>query len=203
MARRYARDNRGRFAPKGTGATARGGRLKTAGGNKRQTQTMQASAAPKGTISKPKGLKPDKSALVKAQTNQRLRSRAAARAAATPSSPKPKRVLVKANARPENLFSRATRSTLGYGTDAKANVANARKVAEAAGVRTALKSNKRSSSVASVSGRTPNQIDFNASHPSWANPRKQALKERRVNLFSTAKAGHVCLLYTSPSPRDS
>jgi hypothetical protein len=47
MARRYARDNRGRFAPKGTGATARGGRLKTAGGSKRQTQTMQASAAPR------------------------------------------------------------------------------------------------------------------------------------------------------------
>ena len=47
MARRYARDNRGRFASKGTGATARGGRLKTAGGSKRQTQTMQASAAPR------------------------------------------------------------------------------------------------------------------------------------------------------------
>jgi len=56
MARKYARDNRGRFAS--VGATARGGRLKTAGGSKRQTQTMQASAAPKGTISKPKGLKP-------------------------------------------------------------------------------------------------------------------------------------------------
>lgn len=38
MARKYARDNRGRFAPKGAGATARGGRLKTAGGNKRETQ---------------------------------------------------------------------------------------------------------------------------------------------------------------------
>ena len=47
MARRYARDNRGRFASKGTGATARGGRLKTAGGSKRQTQTMQSSAAPR------------------------------------------------------------------------------------------------------------------------------------------------------------
>lgn len=42
MARKYARDNRGRFASKGAGATARGGRLKTAGGNKRETQTMQA-----------------------------------------------------------------------------------------------------------------------------------------------------------------
>lgn len=58
MARRYARDNRGRFASSGSGATARGGRLKTASGNKRETQTMQASAAPKGTIGKPRGLKP-------------------------------------------------------------------------------------------------------------------------------------------------
>jgi hypothetical protein len=58
MARKYARDNRGRFASRGGGATARGGRLKTASGKKRATQTMQASAAPKGTIGKPKGLKP-------------------------------------------------------------------------------------------------------------------------------------------------
>lgn len=56
--RKYARDNQGRFASTGTGATARGGRLKTASGNKRKTQTMQSAAAPKGTIGKPKGLKP-------------------------------------------------------------------------------------------------------------------------------------------------
>lgn len=58
MARRYTRDNRGRFASAGSGATARGGRLKTAGGNKRQTQTMTAKAAVKGTVGKPRGLKP-------------------------------------------------------------------------------------------------------------------------------------------------
>lgn len=58
MARKYARDNRGRFAGGGGGATARGGRLKTAAGNKRKTQTMKSAAAPKGTIGKPRGLKP-------------------------------------------------------------------------------------------------------------------------------------------------
>lgn len=56
--RKYSRDNKGRFASTGTGATARGGRLKTASGNKRKTQTMQSAAAPKGTIGKPRGLKP-------------------------------------------------------------------------------------------------------------------------------------------------
>lgn len=58
MARKYARDNRGRFASKGAGATARGGRLKTAAGNKRETQTIQAAGGRAGTIGKPRGLKP-------------------------------------------------------------------------------------------------------------------------------------------------
>jgi hypothetical protein len=51
MARKYSRDNRGRFASSGSGATARGGRLKTASGGKRATQTMTAaSSKPAGAI---------------------------------------------------------------------------------------------------------------------------------------------------------
>ena len=57
MARRYVRDNRGRFAS--VGATARGGRLRTASGGKRATQTQAISGGkPGGTVGKPKGLKP-------------------------------------------------------------------------------------------------------------------------------------------------
>jgi hypothetical protein len=57
MARRYARDNRGRFSS--TGATARGGRLRTAAGNKRATQTTKLSGDKAGgTVAKPKRLKP-------------------------------------------------------------------------------------------------------------------------------------------------
>ena len=56
--RKYSRDNKGRFASTGSGgATARGGRLKTASGNKRKTQTITA-AGQKGVLAKPKGLKP-------------------------------------------------------------------------------------------------------------------------------------------------
>lgn len=55
--RKYSRDNNGRFASTGTGATARGGRLLTAKGNKRKTQTITA-VGKKGVIGKPKGLKP-------------------------------------------------------------------------------------------------------------------------------------------------
>jgi len=43
--RKYSRDNNGRFASTGTGATARGGRLLTAKGNKRKTQTIKAGGA--------------------------------------------------------------------------------------------------------------------------------------------------------------
>ena len=57
MARRYTRDNRGRFSS--TGATARGGRLRTAAGNKRATQTEGIGGGKaSGTVGKPKGLKP-------------------------------------------------------------------------------------------------------------------------------------------------
>ena len=56
MARKYTRDNRGRFAA--TGATARGGRLRTASGGKRATQTAKMTQGVKGTVGKPKGLKP-------------------------------------------------------------------------------------------------------------------------------------------------
>lgn len=53
MARKYSRDNRGRFATGGGGATARGGRLATASGGKRKTQTMKAEGGqPAGTIAK-------------------------------------------------------------------------------------------------------------------------------------------------------
>lgn len=82
MARRYARDNRGRFAS--VGATARGGRLRTESGNTRQTQTRQIrSGGASGTVAKPRGLTPDRNASVKLATNQRLRARAAGMPAAT------------------------------------------------------------------------------------------------------------------------
>ena len=63
--RKYERDNNGRFASTGSGgATARGGRLLTAKGNKRttralagKTKTIEAKGQ-KGVLAKPKGLKP-------------------------------------------------------------------------------------------------------------------------------------------------
>lgn len=48
MARRYARDNRGRFAS--VGATARGGRLRTAAGNKRAKVTTNSGLTSQGRL---------------------------------------------------------------------------------------------------------------------------------------------------------
>ena len=74
--RKYSRDNNGRFASTGTGATARGGRLATAKGNKRKTQTITA-AGQKGVLAKPKGLKPGA-----------IKPKAAAKPAAVAAAPK-------------------------------------------------------------------------------------------------------------------
>jgi hypothetical protein len=69
MARRYVRDNRGRFAS--TGATARGGRLATASGNKRETQTKEIEGKkPAGTIGKNRTAKPAAPAAPAAKTNK-------------------------------------------------------------------------------------------------------------------------------------
>lgn len=290
--RKYSRDNNGRFASTGTGATARGGRLLTAKGNKRKTQTMTATGQ-KGVLAKPKGLKPNslaanvkpkptkttsfrpgtkryifspeskklsglylnatdaslkinlpgkyggKGALYKTKEGKAAKAKAIAATKAlraeqaraglpksggamrvkggikrdpnaasklkarkpsaakravpnTVPSNKPKRVLVKANARPENLFSRATKKTPGYNkTDAKANVANARRTAEAGGATTGLKSNKRDRTIASVNAKEPTKINFNASNSHFKNPIASQIAERRANFASTAKAGHI------------
>jgi hypothetical protein len=55
---RLTRDNAGRITGTGDGATARGGRLRTAGGNLRATQTAKIKSGRAGTIAKPNKLKP-------------------------------------------------------------------------------------------------------------------------------------------------
>ena len=174
---RLTRDNAGKITSVGgEGATARGGRLKTAAGNKRAMQTAKVSVGSRAGTMKGK-IKRDPGAAGKIGQGK----------AATPSK---KRVLVRMDARPQNLFSRTTKKSDGYGTDPKANVANARKQIERAGATSALKSNKRSSSVASVNEKSPKQVDINASHTAWRNPRKDMIQSRRKNEFSTTSPGH-------------
>lgn len=170
------RDAKGRFASKGyVGQTGgRGARLKAAG-KKREgggAKVKVTTAPTKGTI-KPK-------------------SRSVVTKPAGQLKPKKARIdRIKGNYRPENLFSRTnTKYDQGYGTDAKKNIAEARRRIEAAGASSVLKSNKRSSTVGSVDARNPNQVQLNASHPTWRNPKAEALKDRRQNKFSTTSAHH-------------
>lgn len=65
MTRKYRRDNLGRFAGGGGGATARGGRLRTATGKKRATKTMKASGPAMGGAVKGK-VRRDLGAMAKA-----------------------------------------------------------------------------------------------------------------------------------------
>ena len=78
---RLNRDNAGRITSVGgSGATTRGGRIRTAAGNLRATTTAKIGRAKaSGIVAKPRKLKADKNAAVKLATNQRLRARAAAR----------------------------------------------------------------------------------------------------------------------------
>ena len=75
MARRYSRDNRGRFSS--TGATARGGRLRTAAGNKRATVTGRIDGAvPAGTVRpRRRSAKPETSASAPARLTPRQKAK--------------------------------------------------------------------------------------------------------------------------------
>ena len=102
--RKYTRDNNGRFASTGTGATARGGRLKTAAGNKRKTQTAKMTGSKTAsTVAKPKGLKPNT-----------LKPKAATKPAAAPKASTPaERIKIKTPIRRAMSANRASVVTPG------------------------------------------------------------------------------------------
>jgi hypothetical protein len=171
---RQPRDRRGRWTSYGSGAAmqtgGRGARLMSPGkqrdGGGKKVKGPKG-GMPSGTISKTKRSKP----------------------AAKPQSSAAGQI--RGNYRPENLFSRTdTKHNRGYGIDAKANIAEARRRVEATGATSKLKSNKRSPSVGGVDARKPNEVQFNASHSAWNNPKAEMRQSRRKNEFSTSSAQH-------------
>lgn len=177
MARRYVRDNRGRFAS--VGATARGGRLRTAAGNKRKTQTMRSNAAPKSTVAKPKGLKPNsiKPKAVASKPTRRFRPGE----------------LMNANGRPVNTMAKPRKGQNPFinGSttvkDRTSRLANAKTAAEFA--------RKRGHNVAMYSGakhvparynETTGTVEINRAATHWQNPRASAIAERRGRFWSSS-----------------
>jgi len=202
--RRYVRDNRGRFAS--VGATARGGRLRTEAGNKRATVTGHLNGVqPKNTVAKPRGLAPDKSAAVKAATNQRLRARAAARAAAqapAPAAAPAGRQRVRGNFRPQNTMAKpspgqASPFKTGAGVDPNVpnrdarlgNVKAAKAWYDAKGVKTTVYSGDQKTQAKAFNGK--NEVQINRSSAGWQDPARLAIQERRSGFWSSSSPNAV------------
>ena len=183
VARKYTRDNRGRFAPAGTGATARGGRLRTAAGNKRQTRTMQGPAGRKGTISKPRGLKPG---AVNVQ-----RKRGAATSALRPGE------LMNANARPVNTMAKPRKTPDVFKKTKRENLAIASEMIGKAGMQSYIDTRRKRANgtavegVASWSAFRPNKVTLVKNSEWWSNPKKYSREQRRRGEWSTSDPAAV------------
>ena len=172
MARKYTRDNRGRFASGGSGATARGGRLRTASGNKRKTQTMT----------------------VKNQRTVVLRKQDKPKSAAT-SRLRPGEFM-NANAFPANAIAKsvANKKPTGYSTNKKANIALAKsQVAKfAPGVEILTKSSRTSRSIMETGSKGGKPfVRINTGSAYWDNPKKVGKELRASGFHSTGRAGGV------------
>ena len=195
MARKYTRDNRGRFASSGSGATARGGRLRTAAGNKRKTQTMKAGGAGGAGVMKGKV----------------ARDPGAASKMAKPKPLPPDRPRIRANGRPVGVISKPMKPQ-GHGyTDAPSsmrvgsrerkdlvigNIKNARNQmvrgpGEFGGVRIDAARSPRFTAAFEVQGsaKTGTYV-IAASAPTWAAPIRSAREARRTGQLSTLDPRH-------------
>lgn len=196
---RLTRDNAGRIAGVGrNGATARGGRLRTAAGNQRATQTARL-ARQGGTIAKPKGLKPGA-----------LKPRAAK--PATRRSPATSRLrpgeLMNAVARPVNTMAKPKRGENPFHLFAgpkhvEKNLRIAEEWARQRGIRTyrfdgTQRSDGTGNRIAEA-GYGQKNMGLNQSHPFWQSPRRTTLEGRRSGWWSSSsptailyhEAGHT------------
>jgi hypothetical protein len=196
--RRYARDNRGRFAS--VGATARGGRLRTAAGNKRATVTAKAKGGkPSNTIVKPKGLKPGASK-VKPQTKAKPLPAA--------------RPVVRGNFRPVNTMAKPRKDENPF-TNKKATKAQNLESAQAwlrsqgaQNVGTYAKGKKKNGGyqharvTQSIPLRDKNgkvsfdekpvtSIELNRSSPGWRDPAATSRERRASGWISTSSPVHT------------
>lgn len=183
MARKYTRDNRGRFAS--VGATARGGRLRTASGNKRATVKGKIEGAvPGGTIRIGRNSgKPDVPAPTSVANRQRVRG----------------------NFRPQNTMAKpktdhgsfvdAPRGMMRGTPERKAIVIqNAKEMQRLlAGSKTAgsveiVRSNPGYSASFGIKGSGATLYRINPQAPEYAAPRRNARANRRTGFFSSGSA---------------
>ena len=178
----YSRDNWGRFASAGQGATARGGRLRTPVGNKRPTQTARL-ARMGGTLAKPKGLKPGALA-ARAKPTKPATPRGLATSRLRPGE------LMNAVARPVATMARPRRGRNPYNSgNAEINARKASDLAKQLGMSSRISSSKGSHMGAAIVG--VNRVSFNKSHPGWKDPRATAIKARRSGEWASSSPMHT------------
>ena len=176
--RRYVRDNRGRFAS--TGATARGGRLATASGNKRATQTTKIAGGgrPAGTVGRG--------------------GRSMPTTAPPAASSRPR---VRGDFRPRNTMAKPQAERAEFGREREQNLAAAGAVARRHGAtvqpvafnRAQLRSGTKAYVVTDKQGTTYSSIYVNKDSKTWDNPRRAAINSRRNGQFSTSSPAGVIL----------
>lgn len=191
---RLTRDNAGRITSVGgSGATAYGGRIRTASGKRRATTVAKGIAkAPKGTVVKPRGLKADKNALVKAQTNQRLRARATTRNTnksndkITSNKPPLARARVRANFRPQNTMANFAPDKTKYFKNQKGkNIAIFESIAKRGGANAQTVTKRKMALAPAMAFKPMNLVRFNKASDFYANPRQAMRAQRQMGQLST------------------
>lgn len=195
-ANRLTRDNAGRITSVGgDGATARGGRLRTAAGNLRATQTTRL----KGGTGRLRGKAAAPQAEARVNVQQGHRTAA--------SKGLERGTFVRANLRPRNTMAKPQRRENPYqegkanmkyrisktNDDKKARMKNAQTAKsffESRGLKVKLSSSRASSTVASVNPLT-REVSINRSHTSWINPAKAAINSRRTGFTSSSSPMHT------------
>lgn len=182
---KLTRDNAGKITSVGgDGATARGGRLKTAAGNLRATQTKRLKTMQGVSYEKP-------TARGSKALSSKLRPGEFARA-----NLRPRNVMAKPK-RQKNPY-QSGKADLNYviserNDDKKARIANAqtlKNLFEKQGFTVKYESNRKNHTMASYNPRT-NQMTINRSHSHHVNPRADAIRTRRVGMFSSSSPLHV------------
>lgn len=172
---RLTRDNAGRITSVGgNGATARGGRLRTAAGNLRARQIDRVNAAPKGVVSR--------SGAARAKVNVQRGRATAATSRLRPGE------LMNANARPVNTMARFRKGENPYNRfsgHTADNVATAVKRLKKQGFNVYEFNNKNNPRIAEALLGV-RSIGINTASEYWSNPRLRAIEYRRSGHLSTS-----------------
>ena len=172
---KLTRDNAGKITSVGgDGATARGGRLKTAAGNLRATQTKRLKTMQGVSYGKPAAKTAAKGSKAAAST---LRPGE----------------FVKANLRPRNVAAKPQVSDKSWGKTKKENLAKAEALARSEGYKPYVDTRRKAKGIASFSPIRPDKITLVKNSEYWSNPKKYSIEGRRSGWFASSNPKAVVM----------